>query len=407
MKKVSVFRMVFLVGLYSIVANLVHPLEPTIYANLGFHDYIFGVAMAAMAFTNFLFAPFWGKVMDRFGCANITGFSFFGYALAQYMFASATTETAIAVARLFAGVFISTISVSQLLYIMRNSPREQAARNLMYNATASAVLSPVGYLIGGVMGDYSIRGTLMAQVVGLACIGFLFLLILGDEKPGLAPRFKIGSLVRDVNPLKSFGEIRPFMNAMVAVFFVIAFLTNFSTVCYEHSFNYLIKAEYGFPPSYNGYLKALVGIVALVSNITISAYLIRKTNVQRSIIGVLAVCAAMNVGIVLIKNITPFIAMNVVFFGFNSVYQPLLQATLARLCDRGNHGIFVGMFNAVRSVGMVFGSLMAGFAYAISSRLPFVVTTAFFAAAVVFAVINFHLSRRIDTPAPRELTVSV
>lgn len=390
MKKVSVFRMIFLVGLYSVFANLVHPIEPTIYAELGFHDYIFGVAMAAMALTNFLFAPFWGKVMDRFGCTKITGFSFFGYALAQYLFASATTELGIALARLLAGVFISTISVSQLLYIMRYSPKEQAPRNLMYNATTSAVLSPVGYLIGGVMGDYSIRGTLMAQVLGLAAIGTLFLLILGDEKTALTPRFNISSLIRDVNPLKSFGEIRPYMNAMVAIFFVVAFLTNFSSVCYEHSFNYLIKAEYGFPPSYNGYLKALVGIVALVSNITISAYLLRKTNVQKSIIGVLAVCVAMSVGIVLIKEITPFIAINVVFFGFNSVYLPLLQATLARLCDKGNHGIFVGMFNAVRSVGMVFGSLAAGFAYAISSRLPFVVSTVLFAASVVFAVVNYR-----------------
>lgn len=388
--------MIFLVGLYSIFANLVHPIEPTIYADLGFHDYIFGVAMAAMALTNFFFAPFWGKVLDRFGCANITGFSFFGYAVAQYMFASATTELGIALARLFAGVFISTISVSQMLYIMRYSPKEQAAKNLMYNVTASAVLSPVGYLIGGVLGDYSIKGTLMAQVLGLAAIGTLFLLILGDEKTEMTPRFNVRGLICDVNPLKSFGEIRPFMNAMVTTFFVVAFLTNFSSICYEHSFNYLIKAEYGFRPSYNGYLKALVGIVALLSNITISAYLLRKTNVQKSIIGVLTVCVVMSVGIVLIKEITPFITINVIFFGFNSVYLPLLQASLTKLCDKGNNGIFVGMFNAVRSVGMVFGSLAAGFAYAISSRLPFVLTTALFAVSVICAVVNYrqynHLS---------------
>lgn len=390
MKKVSVFRMIFLVGLYSIFANLAHPIEPTIYAELGFHDYIFGVAMAAMALTHFLFAPFWGKVMDRYGCANITGFSFFGYALAQYLFASATTELGIALARLLAGVFISTVSVSQLLYVMRYSPREQAPRNLMFNATASAVFSPVGYLLGGVMGDNSIQGTMMVQVVGLAAIGVLFLLILDDEKAVETPGFSSKGLVRNVNSLKNFGEMRPYLNAVVAVFFLVSFLTSFSSVCYEHSFNYLIKAEYGFPPSYNGYLKALVGIVALVANATISTYLLRKTNIQKSTIVVLAICVAMSVGIVLIKEITPFIAINVVFFGFNSVYIPLLQATLAKLSVKGNHGIFVGMYNAVRSVGMVGGSLVAGFAYAISSRLPFVVTTVLFAAAVVCAAVNYR-----------------
>lgn len=389
MKKVSVFRMIFLMGLYAVFANLAHPVSPTYYAQLGCHDYIFGVAMAAMSLTNFLFAPFWGKIMDRYGCAKITGFSFFGYAFSQYLFGSVTTELGIALARLLAGVFISTISVSQLLYIMRYSPREQAARNLMYNATINAVIAPIGYLIGGMIGDHSVKAAIMTQVAGLTFIGVLFLLILDDEKIEQLPAITGKELLSDVNPLKSFGEIRPYMNAMVAVFFVISLVTNFSSTCYEQSFNYLIKAEYGFPPSYNGYLKALVGIVALISNVTVSTYLLRKTNVPKSTVAVLAICTVMSVGIILIKAITPFIVINVVFFGFNSVYLPLLQATLTKLSDKGTHGIFVGMFNAVRSVGMVFGSLTAGFAYAISSRLPFAVTALLFAVSVFFAVINY------------------
>ncbi|MDI9521223.1 MAG: MFS transporter [Bacillota bacterium] len=389
MKKVSVSRMIFLMGLYAVFANLVHPVSPAYYTQLGCHDYIFGVAMAAMSLTNFLFAPFWGKMMDRYGCARITGFCLFGYAFAQFIFASVTTELGIALARLLAGVFISAIIVSQMLYVMRYSPSEKAPRNLMYMATTIAVISPAGYLIGGVLGDYSIKASMMAQVAGLTLLGVLFLLFLDDEKTEQAPAVSGRELLSEVNPLKSFGEIRPYMNALAAVFFVIAFLTHFSSTCYEQSFNYLIKAEYGFPPSYNGYLKALVGIVALVSNLTVSTYLLRKTNVPKSTVGVLAICAVMSVGIVLIKAITPFIVINVVFFGFNSVYLPLLQSTLAKLTNKGTHGIFVGMFNAMRSVGMVCGSLAAGFAYTISSRLPFVITALLFAVSVVFAVINY------------------
>lgn len=388
MKKVSVFRMIFLIGLYSIFANLAHPIEPTIYLNLGCHDYMFGVAMAAMSLTNFLFAPFWGKMLDRFGCAKITGFSFFGYAIAQYLFAVVTTELGITLARLLAGIFISTVSVSQLLYIMRYSPAEKASTYLMYNATTCAVLSPVGYLIGGVMGDFSIEVTMMTQVVGLAVIGVLFLLILDDEKT--EQKLSAKGLWKDINPLKSFGEIRPYMNTMVAVFFVIAFATNFASMCYEHSFNYLIKDEYGFSPSYNGLLKAFVGIVAFTSNATICAYLLKKTKVQKSTIGVLAVLTAMSVLIVLIKDIVPFIVINVLFFGFNAVYLPLLQDTLTKVSAKGDHGIFVGMFNAVRSVGSVGGSLVAGFAYAISTRMPFVVTAVLFAVTVVCSVVNYR-----------------
>lgn len=399
MKKVSVFRMIFLMCLYFVFANLAHPIEPTIYQNLGCHDYMFGVAMAAMSLTNFLFAPFWGKMLDRYGCAKITGFSFFGYAIAQLIFTYTTTELGLTLARLLAGVFISTVSVSQLLYIMRYSPPEKTATNLMYNATAMAVMSPVGYLIGGLMGDISIKATMITQVITLALIGVLFLLILDDEKTERPVVEE--SVWKDINPLKSFGEIRPYMNAMLAVFFVIAFLTNFASMAYEHSFNYLIKDEYGFSPSYNGILKAFVGVVAFVSNATLCTYLLRKTDARKSTIGVLAVMAVMSVGIILIKDLFPFIVINVLFFGFNAVYLPLLQATLAKVSTKGDYGIFVGMFNAVRSVGSVAGTLVAGFAYAVSSRLPFVVTAVLLAVSVICSVINY---RQFHKETPTEVS---
>ena len=40
--------------------------------------------------------------------------------------------------------------------------------------------------------------------------------------------------------------------------------TSFATTCYEQCFNYFIKDQYGFPPSYNGLLKAAVGIIAFI-----------------------------------------------------------------------------------------------------------------------------------------------
>ena len=387
-KKVSVRRMIFLMGLYCVFANIVHPIEPTIYTDLGFHDYMFGVAMAAMSLTNFLFAPFWGNLMERYGCAKLTGVAFLGYAFSQYLFAISKTEPFMAFARLMAGIFISAISVSQLLYLMRYSGRRLRAHYLMVNATVSAVCSPLGYLIGGVMGEYTIWGTMMTQVVGLAVIGILFFVLL-DDRNVEGGSLDVKELLADMNPLKSFGDIRPYLNAALVVFFIIAFATNFAGVCYEHSFNYLIKDEYGFSPAYNGLLKAVVGVVALVSNTTICSYLLRKTNVRRSTIVVLSVCAAMAVSIVLIKPLLPFIAINVVFFGFNAVYLPLLQDTLTRIAGERDHGLFAGVFNAVRSVGSVGGSLVAGFTYAISSRLPFVVTASLFTLAVICAVVNF------------------
>ena len=119
-------------------------------------------------------------------------------------------------------------------------------------------------------------------------------------------------------------------------------------------------------------------------------YLLKKTDVQKSFVGVLAILTVMSVCIVLIKPLVPFVAVNVLFFGFNAVYLPLLQDTLTKLSKGKDHGIFVGMFNAIRSVGSIGGSLVAGFAYALSTRLPFAVTAVLFALAAVCAGIYYR-----------------
>ena len=48
--------------LFNLAANFAHPVTPTVIKNLNLHDYMFGLALAAMLFTNFLMSPFWGKI---------------------------------------------------------------------------------------------------------------------------------------------------------------------------------------------------------------------------------------------------------------------------------------------------------------------------------------------------------
>ena len=40
--------------LFNLAANFAHPVTPTVIKNLNLHDYMFGLALAAMLFTNFL-----------------------------------------------------------------------------------------------------------------------------------------------------------------------------------------------------------------------------------------------------------------------------------------------------------------------------------------------------------------
>ena len=294
MKKVSIKILFLLVALYSLAANYAHPITPTFIKELGLHDYMFGLAFACMSLTNFLFSPFWGKLSEKYGSAKILSLSLLGYGIMQIIFGLSKSEFQICLARLFGGFFISGISVSQLVYIMKNS--KQVSKDLAIVATINMVISPFGFLIGGFLGDINLYGTFYIQGISLFLIGLLGLFIFGDSETKKVT-FKKG----DMNPFKAFISSRDIITGFVILFLIVAGISSFGSTCYEQCFNYYIKDVFGFPSSYNGILKAGVGFIALLANSTITLALL-KTNTFKTIIPVFTMLFLMLIGVCLIND---------------------------------------------------------------------------------------------------------
>lgn len=381
-------------GLYSIFANFAHPITPTFIKNLGLNDYMFGVTFASMAITNFLSSPFWGKLSKNLSSAKIMSFAFVGYGIGQAVFGLATTEFGIVLGRMLGGFFVGGIMTNQMIYVINNSDAKNRGTNLAIVATIMSVVSPFGFLIGGFLGDISIPLTFVLQVAGLVSVGILNFIILDDKESNEKLEFK--ALVKESNPLGIIVEAQGLLNRSLIIFFIIVATTSFATVSYEQCFNFFIKDQFGFPPSYNGLLKAAVGFITLIANSTITILLIKKTNINKSLIYVLTVCMLMMLAIVLIDDIYPFIIINVIFFAFNAIYLPLLQTLLSKFNkDEKDGGVLVGLFNSMRSFGMIFGSLFAGFIYTVGPKLAFVSSAVAFLVAIYFAIMNYRQAKLI------------
>ncbi|MBR3693699.1 MAG: MFS transporter [Erysipelotrichales bacterium] len=382
MKKVSIPRAFIFVVVYSLFANFAHPVTPTFIQNLGLPDYMFGVAFACMSTTNFLFSPFWGKISRGIGSSKVLGVCYLGYALAQYIFGAATTQWQIMAARLIGGFFISGITVNQILYVLDNSEEGRAGQNLARQVTLNVVVAAFGFMVGGLLGDISIKLAFTAQVVGLASIGIAHFIFLDDNKEKIE-KLDLKDALAHSNPFQAIIDGREILTVMIVIFLVVSLSTSFATTCYEQCFNYYIKDQFGFPPSMNGMLKAAVGMITLLANMTICNYLLKKTNIIKTVLPVLVVCFAMMISIIVLEDIVPFIIMNVVFFGFNAIYQPLLQAMINILVKKEENGMLTGLYNSMRSLGNMGGSLLAGFIYGVGPKMSFVVSAIAFAIAIV------------------------
>lgn len=383
MKKVSIRYFFISLALYALAANFAHPVEPTFYQDLNMPDYVFGVAFAAMAFSNFFFAPFWSNVSSRIGIAKTMVIGYLGYAFGQFFFLISKTVWEIVLARLFAGFFIAALSDMNILYILAEEKKEKVGTSLAYSATISAVFTAFGYFIGGVIGNEHASYAIIAQIVVLALTGLWIFLFLDDSGTHETEK-------QSINPFSAFAGMKSIMSKQLIVFLILVAVTCFATCCYDNAFNYFIKDQFGFKPSMNGLLKGAVGLITLLANATVCVWLLKKTDIVKALIPVLAICFVMSLGIVCLQDLIPFIVLNVIFFSCNAIYKPLLQAMIDTF-GKDHKAVTVGAYNSIGSIGTIAGSLTAGFVYEISPRMSFTVTAVSFAIAVGLAVWQYRL----------------
>ena len=371
--------------LFHLAANFAHPVTPTIIQELGLPDYMFGLMLAVMMIANFALSPFWGSINLYISSRQSLLICCFGYGLAQLGFAYATGQAGILLARLLAGVFVGGIFVSLLTYVVNTARPEDQAKYLTYSATIHAVFGAFGYLVGGVLGEFSIRATFLLQAAGLCTAGVMFRLFCLPDATH-SDKVPVQVLLRNANPLDAFRNGKYFMNGAFALLFLVNILINLGNTGFDQVFNYYLKDQLGLTSAYNGIIKAAVGFISFLFNMTLCLWIIRRTNSARSMVFLVSACTAAAAGTVLAPRAAFLIAFAIVLYAGYSVSIPVLQNMVASRAEPSQKNLVMGFYNASKSLGSIIGSLMAGFLYAIHVKLPFVCIAVVYAIAVLCAL---------------------
>ena len=375
--------------LFHLAASFAHPVTPTIIQELHLPDYMFGLMLAVMMIANFALSPFWGKINLYISSRQSLMICCIGYGIAQLGFAYATTQAAILCVRVLAGVFIGGIFVSLLTYVVNTAKPEDQAKFLTYSATLHSVFGAFGYLVGGVIGEYSIRATFLLQAATLLAAGLMFRFVcLPDARN--EEKLPAKQLLKDANPLKAFQDGRYFTNTAFVLLFVINVLINLGNTGFDQAFNYYLKDQLGLTSSYNGIIKAVVGLVSFVFNMTLCLWIIRKTDTKKSMTVLVLACTLAGVGTVLSAKIGMFIACGILLYAGYSVSVPVLQNIVAAQADPAQKNLVMGFYNATKSLGSIIGSLVAGFIYGIHVKLPFICVAAVYGLSI-FAALGYLL----------------
>ena len=266
---------------------------------------------------------------------------------------------------------------------------------MTYSTTISSVAGAFGYLIGGFLGEFSIKGTFLIQAVTLIASGFLFYIICSSDKHDMK-KLSAKQLAKDANPLGAFLDCRQFMTIAFITLFTINIFINFGNTGFDQAFNYYLKDQLNLTSAYNGIIKAAVGLVSFVANMTICIWIINKTKMRRSLVSLIFVCTIASVGTVIAPNIGLFIGFSILVYAGYSISLPVLQNIVAKQASIHQKNLVMGFYNATKSLGSIVGSLTAGFIYSVNVKLPFILTAVVYGISIVISIIYLNL-KKVET----------
>jgi len=164
--------------------------------------YLYGVLASIYALMQFLFAPVFGALSDRFGRRPIILSSLFGYGLDYLLLALAPGLVWLVVARIVSGIMGANITTANA-YIADVSTDETRGRNFGFIGAAFGLGFVFGPALGGLLGSVSLRLPFYVAAA-LVLLNFLYgLFVLPESLPN--DRRRPFSL-KQANPIGDWGS---------------------------------------------------------------------------------------------------------------------------------------------------------------------------------------------------------
>ncbi len=387
MKRRASIPIVLVLMFFQLMAsNMVHPVTPTFFRT--FPCPLTCSALPLRLWRSHNSCPVRsGARRATVGRVRVLVFSTLGYAVGQLAFLLSGSVPTILLARMLSGLFAAGTTVNFMAYIADVSPAGQLGRNMSVCAAVTSAGTAAGYLVGGVIGDLSVHGTFLAQIAILCTVAAGIGLLLRD---GPAYQKQPLALKRAANPFSAFLEARGAAHAQglrIPVCGVCLLLCKPPPMTI---LSIIILRINSGSPSYNGLIYAVVGLIGLIVNFTLGLRIQRRENCRGPLAIILALSGFTLLFSLALSQIAPFIALNMLFYVFSSMYLPLQQALIIREGKEGN-GQISGVFFLRAGDGYDCGFINRRIFTEFSPRLPLLVSAcAFLLAGLVCQIGAVH-----------------
>lgn len=363
---------VFFIVLIDVIGfGIIIPLLPYLVSSLGEDAFSIGLLMAIFPFMQFVFAPVWGRLSDKYGRRPFLLLSLFGSVLAHTLFAVSSTYAFLFLARALAGFFGASIS-SAMAYIADVSEPEQRTKRMGFIGAAFGL----GFVLGPALGGgFGVLGQSLGSVppfgqqfaalmAGVICLfNFIFAFFFLEESlknKQSEIKFSIKDLFRNTKFLIILESLRL---PVIGKLLFIGWMFSLAMVHMEVSLFLLMKERFHWTLLQSSLGFAYIGLIMTISQGGLVRVLVPIWGERKLLVLGLVFAGLSLVGIAFAYSLWPLV-MAITILGFAySFFQPAFNGSLSLLSKASEQGERLGLAQSMSSLGRIIGSILAGWLY--------------------------------------------
>ncbi len=385
---------IFLTAFVDMVGfGIIIPVLPYFAEHYGADGLMVGVLTAVFLVMQFLSAPVWGVLSDRWGRRPVILVCIFASAGSYILFGLAKSLLWIFVARMIGGLFAGKFSTIQA-YIADVTTRENRSRGMGLFGAAFGLGFIVGPAIGGLLGRYGYDAPLFfaAALAGLNGAVALFML---PESLNEETRGQTACQVWTRLGFRATREVlgRPVVMAslLVGAVFNFAFSMLYST------FALFTEREFGFHTEETGYVFAYIGVIGAVIQGGLIGRLSRRVGEMNMIKGGLAMTAAGMFFLGCTDHLTLLAAAVTLMAAGSGLLTPALSGLVSLNTAEEQQGQVLGLMQSVANLARMTGMIFGGYLFeTISIWSPFWTSSLILCCGTVYAVLQLRSDHRLE-----------
>ncbi|MBT4890765.1 MAG: MFS transporter [Rhodospirillales bacterium] len=351
----------FMIVLVDLIGfGLYIPLLPFYAEHYQATPFIVGLVMAMFSFAQFISAPFWGNLSDRFGRKPILMIGMAGSMISYIWLAYADTLWMLFAARALSGLMAGNIAAA-FAYMADVTTRETRAKGMGMIGAAFGLGFIAGPAIGGILAgsDPANADFQTPALVAAALSATAFILTMLILKESLSPDVR-KKMAGEKRPTRT-EQFRAILSQPSTLRIVgLIFLATFVFAGLESTFAMWSRRQFGWGPEQNGYLFAFIGIISAIIQGGLIGRMAKSMGEKTLII---QGAAALALGVFLIpfadNLIVLVIAMMIAGYGY-SIITPALNSLISLQASDSEQGSTLGVARSASTLARIAGPAWAG-----------------------------------------------